>query len=724
MPNSIFTIIKLISFLIHLLLGSYVFLKSSKSKTNQSFSMLNFSIAIIEFGYFMYFLNTNQKFWIPIMIVGQCLLPGNIVYFSLTYGRYNYENHLKRRRIYLFIVYSISLIFLVAFLSNIINYSSLYESQEHEPLFTGGVRLFILFSFLTNLSALINLESTYRLLKQNQKQLTYPIILFMGMLVFHLLAYSLALGFHYTHIDILAANSIVLIAANSFMAYQITKSESYRLGIYVRRTIIAKSYTMLLTGIYLVVIGMLGKIIQIIGQNVNFLLAFLVAFVVLLLLILIILSKSLKMRFQSFIERNFYENKYDYRTEWENFSQRIFSILNIKELVQEILEAVSKALIVDNAFIMLLNERKNEFFVAAPEINDRLEQYSLPANDNFIDWLWRYGHPVIIDNGKCKADKSFSNLPNIPEIILNLTQQKAKENGHKTMEINVCVPIAAEGKLVALIVISRTKDVQYRKNRDQTYSQEDISLLEIMANQISIAITNAKKNQELALIKELESFNKISMLILHDLKGSASMLSLVVQNAVANFNNPEFQKDALSTISNVVNRIQKLIIRLSSISKEIESQNLQPANLNEVIKKAIVISGVKNISRIRFVEKYDSLPEVMLDAENIERLIINLILNSVEAISDDGVINIETLNTNKGYVLVSISDTGCGMSQDFIRNNLFQPFQTTKSKGLGIGLYQCKAIIDAHNGTIDVQSQPGSGSTFTIKLPLAASRQF
>lgn len=124
------------------------------------------------------------------------------------------------------------------------------------------------------------------------------------------------------------------------------------------------------------------------------------------------------------------------------------------------------------------------------------------------------------------------------------------------------------------------------------------------------------------------------------------------------------------------------------------------------------------------MEKYDSLPEVMLDAENIERLIINLILNSVEAISNDGVINIETLNTNKGYVLVSISDTGCGMSQDFIRNNLFQPFQTTKSKGLGIGLYQCKAIIDAHNGTIDVQSQPGSGSTFTIKLPLAASRQF
>jgi signal transduction histidine kinase len=68
-------------------------------------------------------------------------------------------------------------------------------------------------------------------------------------------------------------------------------------------------------------------------------------------------------------------------------------------------------------------------------------------------------------------------------------------------------------------------------------------------------------------------------------------------------------------------------------------------------------------------------------------------------------------------VVLSVSDDGPGMERDFIEKSLFKPFQSTKKKGLGIGLYQCKTIVEAHGGWIDVESEPGMGSTFSVSLP-------
>jgi len=284
----------------------------------------------------------------------------------------------------------------------------------------------------------------------------------------------------------------------------------------------------------------------------------------------------------------------------------------------------------------------------------------------------------------------------------------------------VIVPVIAENRLIAVMTLGQGKTTMY--------SQEDLDLLETMANQISIAIMNARTSQELAISRELESFYKLSAMLLHDLKSSASMLSLVVQNAADNFDNPEFQKDVLNTIGSVVNRIQKLILKLSTTPREVESQQFQPADLVEVINSAVAKSGMRDLAKIKVVEELNPVPRVMLDPESMERVILNLLSNAVEAIvgngkregasrGEEGVITIKTSQTPNGYVQISISDTGCGMSQEFIRDRLFQPFQTNKERGLGIGLYQCKTIIDACGGFIDVQSRVGSGSTFTIKLP-------
>ena len=96
----------------------------------------------------------------------------------------------------------------------------------------------------------------------------------------------------------------------------------------------------------------------------------------------------------------------------------------------------------------------------------------------------------------------------------------------------------------------------------------------------------------------------------------------------------------------------------------------------------------------------------------------NLILNAGEALTHDGVIRITT-GQKGGWVVLSVNDNGCGMSKEFMERSLFHPFKTTKKQGMGIGLFQSKMIVEAHQGRIEVESEVGKGSTFRVFLPLA-----
>jgi len=98
-------------------------------------------------------------------------------------------------------------------------------------------------------------------------------------------------------------------------------------------------------------------------------------------------------------------------------------------------------------------------------------------------------------------------------------------------------------------------------------------------------------------------------------------------------------------------------------------------------------------------------------------VVTNLVLNAREAVSAPGEVRIET-SQNNGWAILTVSDNGCGMAPEFLDRSLFRPFQTTKQNGLGIGLFQSKMIVEAHQGRIHVESLPGKGTTFQVILPL------
>ncbi len=179
--------------------------------------------------------------------------------------------------------------------------------------------------------------------------------------------------------------------------------------------------------------------------------------------------------------------------------------------------------------------------------------------------------------------------------------------------------------------------------------------------------------------------------------------------------NPEFQKDALNTIDKTTLRMKGLIEKLSTVPKGIELKR-QTVDLGVMIDRAISKVPHSKEKNVVITKDIDGFPDVFVDPESMEMVILNLLTNAYDAIQGTGSIKIRAFKKMEN-VNVEISDTGAGMTSEFMKNSLFKPFTSTKENGFGIGLYQCKDVVEAHGGWIGVVSGPGEGTTFNLNLP-------
>jgi putative PEP-CTERM system histidine kinase len=269
------------------------------------------------------------------------------------------------------------------------------------------------------------------------------------------------------------------------------------------------------------------------------------------------------------------------------------------------------------------------------------------------------------------------------------------------------IPLVSSGELVGLLVLGD-------RVGGAAFLAEDLDLLKCLADQIAAGLRDRLLSEKLVRAKEMEAFQNMSAFLVHDLKNTASSLSLTLRNLPAHFDNPEFRQDALRALSKSVERVNELISRFTTLRRTVELHR-DPADLNTVVASALRAIGPNPGINVR--QSCQPLPHLLMDARQIESAIVNLVLNAREAIVNQGDIRIETSRQN-GEAILAISDDGCGMSPEFVSNSLFQPFKTSKKNGLGIGMFQTKAIIEAHGGRIAVQSEPEKGTTFRVWLPI------
>jgi putative PEP-CTERM system histidine kinase len=279
----------------------------------------------------------------------------------------------------------------------------------------------------------------------------------------------------------------------------------------------------------------------------------------------------------------------------------------------------------------------------------------------------------------------------------------------REFRMRYAIGLRAGGELVGVMTLNDD-----RVGRE-SLSAEDLLLLETVASQLAASLLNLKLSARLRRAGEVEAFQTVSTFFVHDLKNLASKLSLTMQNLPGNFDNPEFRADALRVISRSLAKIDDMCGRLAMLKKDIE---LQPAesDLNGLV--TLVMDELKGSLKAPLEHELRPIPKVVMDSEQLHKVVTNLVMNANEAVNGQGLIRVTT-NQDGNTVAVAVRDNGCGMSEEFIENSLFKPFNTTKKRGLGIGLFHSKLIVEAHRGRIEVSSTPGEGTEFRVVLPVA-----
>jgi putative PEP-CTERM system histidine kinase len=251
--------------------------------------------------------------------------------------------------------------------------------------------------------------------------------------------------------------------------------------------------------------------------------------------------------------------------------------------------------------------------------------------------------------------------------------------------------------------------------------REVFALLRTVAREVATYLAEQRALQALMEARQLREFGQRFAFVAHDIKNVSSQLGLLLANAEHHLDNPEFQRDMLATVRASVHKIGGLLRRLQEPAGEPGPGRVEPLGRVETIAAAcrrLRGAEVAVEAQPPFAEK--PVGEVAIGPAAFDAVLTHLLDNAVEAAGPAAPLRI-VLRHDRQLVLVDIIDRGPGMTPDFVRDELFRPFRTSKREGSGLGAFQARELLRAAGGDLVVLSRPGEGTTMRLLLPLAAA---
>ena len=674
--------------LVLVLLSFAVLFKKYRHISNVTFSLSLISTAVVMIGDAMcLYLPKSVDFWKMVGFWGEAVMVPSWLLFALSFARHDFWKEIGRFSKLLVILSPSLVVFLLATPFDDLFYSPDFVFEKVFFLENAGVT-FNLLLMLYVIAAVVNLEATFRSSSDAERwQIKYTLIGVFAILAMNIFYYSHALLYRSINMNMFPVKTGIVLMSALLIGFSLMRREVMNVQLSVSRKVFYRSLSIFIVGFYLLGVGMLGQGMRYIGPQIGQNITTFLGFVGAIVILAIILSEQLRRKAAVLISKHFYRSKYDYREQWLKFTQRISFKHSFEDLLSSIAEGFREAIGSRGAAIWL-RERDNGKYTRHWASDPR--PLDSEPGDELLDFMRSKKWIVDVQDGKCK------------EVV---------EKNKFIMETmtSLIVPLLDKEDLVGFIVLRESI-------ADNNYNYEDFDLLKTLAGQATTAILNARLSEELTEAKEMEAVGRLSSFVIHDLKNAASMLSLITQNAKEHMDNPEFQRDAIKGMSNTSEKIKAIIGKLRNIPAK-GSLNISSHDLSLFVNEAINDMNLNGNSYLSF-SKMEPV-SALFDREEISKVITNLVLNAFDATSMQGKVDI-TVGRENDSAFVKVSDNGCGMSEEFVERKLFRPFYTTKKKGLGIGLYQCKTIVDAHAGRLKVVSEEGRGTDFIMYLPLSS----
>lgn len=493
--------------------------------------------------------------------------------------------------------------------------------------------------------------------------------------------------------DLLALRGVAMVLIAPIFALGVHRAG--RWTVQLSRSMAFQSLGVVAVGGYLVAVVLITSALDLLGGELVRVLQVAFVFGASIAALILLPSRAFRAWFRVKIAKHLFQHRYDYRQEWQRFTDTIGRRGSDASPIEErIVQAVADITESPGGLLLVPDESG----ALAPMASWNWPQVQAPsyaAGPALGEAFLRTGRIVALDALSATGDDEGDDGLVIPEWIVAEPAAWA------------IVPLIHFDRLAGLVLL-------HRPVINRTLDWEDFDLLRAVGRQAASYLAEAQGQEALSDIRRFDEFNRRFAFIMHDVKNLVSQLTLVTRNAERHADNPEFRADMIATLRSSTARMNDLLARLSQHNKA-RTENPVPLRALDLVEGVartrrpihpVVVAGGGDLT-------------VLADPQRLEQALQHLVQNAIEASPRTEPVLIElAARGDEGFI--AIEDKGPGMSSAFIREKLFKPFASTKENGFGIGAYEARSLIAGMGGRIEVSSREGRGSRFEIVLPLAA----
>jgi len=452
----------------------------------------------------------------------------------------------------------------------------------------------------------------------------------------------------------------------------------------------------------------------------------------------ILLVNPLQNLVQRFVDTLFFRKKYDYATTIAEFSDKLSSLLSISEISNELMHTLNMTMFVEKGHLFVIEKNTGSYELTSSipieDFNNEDNTFkTFDGSNTLVEFLYKNRKEIFVEDVISEDQYVQKRI----DLLKTFADFKA----------TLIIPLFFKSDLLGILILANKKS-------GQLFTSEDLNFIRTITNQVSISLENSfsfelvqdyaneveEKNKQLknvqAQLIQAEKMSAIGHLasgIAHEIRNPLNIIEgarYYLSSLFANGSENGVAHEYLEYIQNEVIRTNRLIDSLLDFSKFQES-NIENININNVIENVLILSRKQLSDNNIKIKKNldDKLPTLKGDSNQLWQVVINLLMNSVQAINSvrdkggEGEIVVESGIYSKtetdflDHLYLKVMDNGCGIKEKDL-SSIFDPFYTNKPDGTGLGLSVSYKIVEAHSGSMLVTSEVGIGTSFMVELPV------
>jgi putative PEP-CTERM system histidine kinase len=537
------------------------------------------------------------------------------------------------------------------------------------------------------LGNLLLIENLYRNASQGARwHIILACIGIAGIFVYEILLYADTVLYRGVSPQLFVGQALVNIVVVPLLLVAAQRQRRWKEDVGVSRSVVFYTATLVLGGVFLVGLAAVGEVFRRLGADWGMLAEASLLFGGCITIAVLATSGSARSQLRSLVVDHFFARRYDYQREWTRCIATLSAAGSYVSLYKRVIRALAD--IVDSpGGVLFLRESP---IGTGPAPFRFAGSWNAPQLDGAIV---NADHALLaaFHSGNTVATAASHARPwlgSLPDAWLAI----ALSEGDDAVGFILLMPPRGPFRL----------------------DHEVFDLLAIVGREIALFIAEQRATKALVEARQFVEAGRRFAFIAHDIKNVAGQLSLLLDNAQRNLDNPEFRSDMLTTVRSSVQKISALLARMQGSATQRPRPLLSP---RRQLEAAVAASRAAVRAPILLdCNACDSLVE--MDEASFDAVIRHLVDNAIEA-SPPGVAIRIRLFDKADHIVIEVKDQGRGMDEEFLQGGLFRPFSSTKPAGFGLGAFQARELLREVGGDLTATSALGRGTTMRVTLPRA-----